>query len=185
MIAQTRITVEEFEVFVALPENEELLFELINGEIVEKVPSNAFASEIAGLISFFIHLFLREHRIKGHVTGEAGGYKVAGNRFAPDVAYISYERQAELNRQGYNEFPPELAVEIETNTTSDTERRLRAKVLSYLAAGTLLWVIYPETKEAEVYAPGQPMMKLSINDSLDGGDVLPGFTLPLTEIFKD
>ena len=50
MIAQTRITVEEFEVFVALPENEELLFELINGEIVEKVPSNAFASEIAGLI---------------------------------------------------------------------------------------------------------------------------------------
>lgn len=185
MLAPTRISIEEFEAFVELPENEDRLFELINGEIVEKVPSNAFASEIAGLIIFFIHLFLREHNIKGHVTTEAGGYKVAGNRFAPDVAYISYERQAELNRKGYNEFPPELAVEIETNTTSKTERHLRAKVLGYLAAGTLLWVVYPETKEAEVYVPGQPMVKLTITDSLDGGEVLPGFTLALKEIFKD
>lgn len=167
-----------------LPENAERVFELINGEIIEKMPSNAFASEIAMLIAFFIRLFLREHSIEGHVTGEAGGFKVAGDSLAPDVAYISSARQAELNRQGYNNQPPELAVEVETNTTGETERRLRAKVLSYLAAGTLLWVVYPETKEVEVYTPGQMMRKLMLEDSLDGGEVLPGFTLALKEIFK-
>jgi Uma2 family endonuclease len=178
-------TVEEFEAFIDHPENRDRLFELIAGEMIEKVPNNPFASEVAQLIAFFIRLFLREHNLEGHVTGEAGGFTVAGDRYAPDVAYISKERQASLARKGYNMIPPELAVEVETNTTTATERRLRAKVLSYLEAGVLLWVVYPETREVEVYTPGQPMRKLGIDDTLDGGDVLPGFTLPLKEIFGE
>lgn len=184
MVIQPKITAEEFEAFVTLPENSDRLFELIDGEIFEKVPSNPYASYIAQVISFFIQLFLREHGIDAYVTGEAGGFVVDGDRYAPDVAYISVERSADLARKGYNQIPPELAVEVETNTTTETERRLRRKVLHYRDAGVVLWVIYPETQEVEVYTPHQPTQRLTVDDTLDGGEVLPGFRLPVKEIFK-
>lgn len=82
-------SLEELDAFVERPENDERLFELIDGKIVEKVPANAKASHIAHLIACFIELFLRQHNISGHVTGADGSYVVAGERYAPDVAYIS------------------------------------------------------------------------------------------------
>ena len=63
------------------------------------MPSNPYVSEISALIIFFVQLYLREQGIKGHVTGEAGGYIVSGERYAPDVAFISREKQPELARQ--------------------------------------------------------------------------------------
>ena len=183
VLDRQRTTVLEFNQFVEREENADKLFELIGGEIVE-VPSNPFASEIGYNIGFPIKLFLRENNIAGHVTGEAGGFVVAGERYAPDVAYISAKRQPELAPEGYNPNPPELAVEVDYPSTLASQRKLRTKIASYLAAGTLLWVIYPETKEVEVYAPGQSMHLFGIDDLLDGGDVLPGFKLPVKDIFQ-
>jgi Uma2 family endonuclease len=182
VLDRQRVTVAEFEHFVDLPENADKVFELIGGEIVE-MPSNPFASEIGYNVGFPVKLFLRDHNIKGHVTGEAGGYVVAGERYAPDMAYISAARQPELAREGYNPNPPEFAVEVDFPSTLASQRKLRSKIASYLAAGTLLWLVYPETQEVEVYAPGQPMRLFGIDDTLDGGDVLPGFRLPVRTIF--
>lgn len=61
--------------------------------------------------------------------------------------------------------------------------QLRIKIGNYLAAGVWLWVVLLETQQVEVYAPGRPVLILAIDDTLDGGDVLPGFTLPLRAIF--
>jgi Uma2 family endonuclease len=182
---QKLYTVEEFEDFVERPENETRLFEMINGEIVEKVPSNPSASEIAQLIAFFIRLFLRQRNIAGYVTGEQGGYVVNGQRYAPDVAYISKARQPELARKGYNPLPPELAVEVESSSTAVTERRLRAKLYHYLAAGTWVWVVYPDTREVEIHAPGQAPLTLTESDTIDGGEVLPEFKLAVKDIFAE
>jgi Uma2 family endonuclease len=182
VLERKRVTSEEFDRFVNLPENADKLFELIGGEIVE-VPSNPYASEVSINISFPIKLFLRDNGIEGHVTGEAGGYIVSGEKYAPDVAYISKVRQRELVRQGYNPNPPELAVEVDFPSTYESARRLQTKIANYLAAGTLLWVVYPETKTVEVYTPGQPVKLLSVDDTLDGGDVLLGFTLAVKEVF--
>src|SRR5579871_1401172 len=101
MVAQPKhFTVEDFDQFVDQPENDDKLFEYIGGEIVE-VPSNAFASQISALISFFIMLFVREKHIEGYVTGEAGGYIVSSERYAPDVAFISAIKQPVLAKRGY------------------------------------------------------------------------------------
>jgi len=89
-----KVTLDEFEAYVKQPENFQQMFEFISGEIIP-VPSNPYVSKIAMLIGAAILFYLRENDI-GHVTGEAGGYKVGGERFAPDVAYISYDRQLEL-----------------------------------------------------------------------------------------
>jgi len=52
-------------------------------------------------------------------------------------------------------------------------------------AGTVVWLVLPEVKEVEVYVPRLPMQKLTLNDTLDDGDLLPDFSLPLKDIFPD
>src|SRR5262245_21147211 len=110
MVLQIRgYSLEEFDEFVKRPENAERSFEYIAGEGVEVV-SNPLASKIAAIIIGALIAYLKEHDI-GHVTGAGGGYMVAGERYIPDAAFISYERQPELDYyEGYNPNPPHLAV---------------------------------------------------------------------------
>lgn len=180
VVNMQQLTVEAFDEFVNLPENADKRLEFIGGEVVE-LPFNAYVSEIACNIAFFIKLHLFQNNLKGHVTAEGGGYKVTGERYAPDVAYLSAERQAELDKKGYNSVAPELAVEV--ISPSDQEKTLRQKISGYLAAGTTVWVVDPEEKTVEVYVPGQPVKVFDENATLDGGDVLPGFSLPVKKIF--
>src|SRR5258708_4232585 len=128
------MTAEEFEQFVALPENDDKYFELIGGEIVE-LPSNPYSSKIAALIIAALITYLKTNDL-GHVTGQGGGFRVSGERYAPDVAFISKKRQPELPRQGYNPIAPDFAVEVVSPT--DSHKKLLVKVANYLAAGTLV-----------------------------------------------
>jgi Uma2 family endonuclease len=180
----SRVTVEEFEAFIQQPENSDRNFELIGGEIVE-VPSNPFVSKIAMLIGAALIRYLSDNDI-GHVTGEAGGYMVAGERYAPDVAYISYARQSELAQKGYNPNPPDLAVEVIFDPSSEEEqRKLRLKLSTYLSVGVVVWIVNPYQRRIEVHRPGHIAQNLDAHDTLDGGDLLPGFTLAIKDIFKD
>ncbi len=174
-------TAAEFEAFTLLPENADRRFELINGEITE-APSNPYSSEVASLIIRFLGNFVYPRRL-GRITGEQGGYIVAGVRLAPDAAFVSRARQAALPKLGYNPIAPDLAVEVVS--PSDKEKDIETKLKLYLAAGVLVWMVYPERQQVDVYAPGQLKRIMGIDDTLDGGEVLPGFTLPVREIFPD
>lgn len=175
------ITLEEFEAFIQLPENTDRIFELIDGEIVEKMPSNPLSSNIAMRIALPIGNYLTTNDI-GHITGEAGGYKIFGDTYVPDVAFISKTRLPERPYNGFAPIPPDLAVEVVSPT--DDRNDLLKKVANYLAAGVLVWVVYPDERVVRVFAPGQPVQTLGMDGVLDGGDVLPGFTLPVTKIFR-
>ena len=174
-----RHTIEEFEEFIDLPENADKLFEFIGGEIVE-VPSNPYSSFIGSIILTAVMTFVMQHKL-GYVTGEAGGYMVSGERYAPDVAFISKEHQPKLAQEGYNPNPPDLAVEVVSPT--DSPRELQIKISNYVAAGTTVWIARSKEREMEVHAPGQPVKILGIDDILDGGDVLPGFKLAVKDVF--
>ena len=176
------ISVEQFERIVAQPENADKLFEYIGG-VVYEVPSNPYVSKIAGLILTFINLYLFEHDL-GHATGEAGGYIVSGDRYAPDVAFISYEKQPELARSGYNPNPPDLAIEVLSSESRAEEDRITVKLSNYLAAGTVVWIVRVEDETIEVHRPGQRVQIVRKAQSIDGGDILPGFDLPLSQIFR-
>ncbi|MCU0480189.1 MAG: Uma2 family endonuclease [Anaerolineae bacterium] len=178
------MTAEEFDQYALLPENDDKLLEYIVGEIFNKMPSNPYASKISARFVKVISIFVDDNDL-GHVTTEAGGYKIGfGERYAPDVAYVSKDRQSELNTSGYNDVPPDLAVEVEYPTDLASEKRLRYKVTHYLNVGTTVWVVYPEAKTVEVYVPGQSVQFLSEKDTLTGGAVLQGFSVPLSEVFK-
>jgi Uma2 family endonuclease len=117
------------------------------------------------------------------VSGADGGYRVAGERYRPEVAFSSKTRQPEASHEVYNPNAPDLAVEV--LSPSDKPDDMRIKIANYLAAGTLLWVVEPETKTVEIYTPGQKARRIRVTETLDGGAVLPGFTLVVKDIFPE
>ena len=173
-------TLAEFEALIALPENADRRFEFIDGEIIE-VPSNPFSSEIAIIIAAALLAFVRSKKL-GRVTGEGAGYIVAGRRLSPDVAFVAADRQDQLAREGYNPIAPDLAVEVISPT--DRQPAIRRKLAVYAEAGVVVWLIYPSRRIIEIYAPDQPVEIVTIEDSLNGGDVLPDFSLPVRDIFE-
>lgn len=177
MIVQ-RYTLDEFHAFTELPANKNRLFELINGEIVEKVASFT-PSKLAMRVGRFIGNFADDI---GYITGADGSYILApGYEFMPDVGYISKARlpdEPERQVQG----PPDLAIEVKSPT--DSKRELRQKAEDYIRFGTkMVWLVFPESQHVEVYVPDKDVSEMFIGDVLDGGDVLPGFTLPVKDIF--
>lgn len=182
MAVRERLTAAEFDHIASLPENREKRLEYIGGEIVE-VGSNNYASQVAGIILFFVQLFIRERGIGGSVTGADGGYIVSGERYIPDVAYISLARQPQPSHEAYNPNPPDLAVEVLSPT--DDPASLRIKVVNYLRAGTTVWVVDPIKKQLEVYVPGEAPQTLTAAETLKGDPVLPGFAVPVNDLFPE
>lgn len=173
------ITVERFDELITQPEYADRLFEYIGGEIVEVV-SNPRSSAIALRIGYFITAYLMQHPI-GFATGADGGYIVAGERYIPDVAFISKARQPQLVTEGYNPNPPELAVEVLSPSNDPT--LMRIKVANFLAVGTIVWIVDPDRQTVEVYAPSAAVRRLDVDGTLDGGDVLPRLQIAVRDIF--
>jgi Uma2 family endonuclease len=181
MVLQTRsVTVEAFDQYVLLPENRGRNFEYIGGEIVEVV-SNPVSSNLAARMTGFMFMYQSQNDI-GYLTSSDGGYIVSGERYIPDVGFISYEKQPELDYfDGYIQNPPDLAVEVQSPGNDDEDMAI--KVANYLAAGTVVWLLKPLTKQVAVFVPIQPVKVLNSDGVLDGGIVLPGFTLKVADIF--
>ncbi len=175
-----KLTRDEFYVIADLPENSEKILELINGEVVEKMVSYVPAT-IAINIATEIKIFVRQGNLGG-VTGADGCYDMPnGDMLCPDVAFIAKERLPEVP-QREAPIPPDLAVEVKSPT--DTYIGTRDKAKAYLSFGVrMVWLVFPEKQFIEVYAPGKDIELLTINEMISGGDVLPGFTLAVKDVF--
>jgi Uma2 family endonuclease len=170
-----------FDEFVALPENADRSFELIAGEIIEVV-SNGVSSELGAFICGLMAVFARQHKL-GYVTGADGGYRIGTQRYIPDCAFMSKARQAKPTPEAYNSLPPDLTVEV--LAPSNTPDEIAIKVDNYLRAGVVVWVVNPDAERVTVHRPDAPPQTYGINDTLDGSSALPGFTLPVRDIFPE
>lgn len=182
MIGQRiQVSAEAFERIALLPENADRLLELIDGEITEVV-SNAISTITAVTIASLISAFVRLHKL-GYVTGADGGFQIGKERYIPDCAFISKKKMPKPTNEAYISTPPDLAVEV--LSPSNTPEEIALKVDNYLRAGVVVWVVNAETQRVIVHRPDAPPKIYSINDTLDGGNVLPGFTLPVKDIFAE
>lgn len=180
MAVQTRrMSLEQFEQFVELPENADRLFEYVGGEVIEVV-SNQRSSAIAARLLIAVGSYVLAHDL-GFVTGADGGYIVANGRFIPDVAFVSKTRQPAAVDRGYGPVPPDLAIEV--LPPSNEPEDMRIKVVSYLNAGATVWVVNPDRQRIEVYIPGQIPYALDTDGVLEGVSVLPGFKLAVKDVF--
>jgi len=173
------VTVEEFEAIAELPENSDKRLEFIGGKIVESLSTN-YVSIIGATILTLIAKFI-EGKNLGRITAANGGYKVSGERYIPNAAFISIARQPKPSHDTWNPNAPDLAVEV--MSPNHRPKDITNKVANYLAAGTVVWMFYPDEQQVKVYEPGQPVKTYTVNDVLDGGRVLPGFKLSLKEVF--
>jgi Uma2 family endonuclease len=146
-------------------------------------PTGEIHTILAVWIAHLLLLFVDAHDL-GEVTSEIGGYRLAPDTvLAPDVGFISKARLVTPTGQGYIPLAPDLAVEI--MSPGDKASEINDKVLLYLQAGIrLIWVVYPSSKTITVYKPSDNAKIVDINGILDGGDILPGFSLPVRDIFK-
>ncbi len=121
----------------------------------------------------------------GRVVDASAEFKFAGknpNRF-PDVSFVSQSRLP-ANLRTYADFAPDLAIEIASPT--DKAYQIQAKVKQFQkSAVKLIWVIYPFTQTVDIYRlpTGLVPHSVGITETLDGEDVIPGFKLPISEIF--
>lgn len=183
MATRTRIhppmTAAQFAEIAALPENRHRRLELRGGKVVEVV-SNSYSSEVAAALLGEIYAFNKIHKL-GRVTGADGGYQIGDDRYIPDIAFVPLSRQPERSLEAYSSALPSLVVEV--LSPGNDERDMRIKIANYLSLGITVWVVDPILFEVEVYAPGERVKVLRGDDVLDGGDVLPGFRLPIKDIF--
>jgi Uma2 family endonuclease len=160
------------------------LWELVDGVLVEKT-MGYFESRLAIVLAYLMGRFL-EDRDLGIVLGAD-----AASRFAPglvripDVSFVSWDRLPDRKtpREPLPDLVPDLAVEILSpgNTPEEMDRKLR----DYFRTGVrLVWYVDPEEQTVRVYTSVEQSRLLKKDDTLDGGAVLPGFSVSITEWFE-
>jgi Uma2 family endonuclease len=174
-------TVQEFEDFIRKVQNHDRRFELIHGAIVEKPMPRQEHGIIVLRIGSRILIWI-EQGGRGRVGTEIR-HRVPGdlhNDRIPDIAYY-VDSTVPVVTQGAVPTLPDLAIEVKS--PDDTYKEMRAKAAYYLVNGTtLVWLIFPEKRVVEVY--GQDFEDVLVEgDTLNGGDLLPGFEMAVVEIF--
>jgi Uma2 family endonuclease len=176
-------TATERDVIAAWEAPRKRLCELVDGVLVEK-PMGTPESLLA---CFIIHWIL-DHLEKedlGVVLGEGGPVRLMrGLVRMPDVSFISRDKlpNGELPDEPIADFAPDLAIEVlsKSNTKAEMKRKLR----DFFQHGVrLAWLIDPRKQTAEAYTSPEDFLAIGKNQSLDAGDVLPGFRLSLKKLF--
>jgi Uma2 family endonuclease len=169
---------------LALPK-EDGKYELVDGELVLMPPAGYEHGGYAYNIGGALHHHVRLKRLGRIVDGQTGFWMKSGNLRSPDVSFISKERERQLvrDKKGFFNGAPNLAIEV----FSPTERasQIRGKIKDYFETGTeMVCVVYPKTKTIHVYRNENDSIVLKMGDTLDCADIVPGFSMKLTDIFE-
>lgn len=180
--AEPLLTAEDL---YALPDGDRR-YELVEGRLVVSEPPGFGHGEIAVRIAVVLDGFVRPRRL-GAVVVESG-YVLARHPDTvrgPDVSFVRTERLPSRNvAHRYYEGTPDLAVEILSPDDRATE--VARKVAGYLRAGTrAVWVLDPESRTLVVHTPDGLARLHASDETVDGGDALPGFSATVASLFPD
>ena len=166
-------------------------YELVDGRLARMTPTGGDHSLVTSQLDTELRLFVRTHSLGVVLTGEPGFLISQPGEpdtvLAPDVAFVQAERvppRGSPERSGYWHLAPDLVAEVASPSQYAPELAEKAK--RWLLAGVrLIWIIWPEARRLDVWRPGKdsPIATLQVTDTLDGMDVLPGFTYPLANLF--
>lgn len=184
IVQPKRMTAAEFEARYA---DKDGRAELIHGEVIEMSPTMPPHGRYVMRVSLPIGLFVEEHQL-GEVYGAETGFTIqhadgTESVLAPDLAFIRLERLPDEDPQGFWRIPPDLVVEIRSE--SERQRDVEKKIALWLEGGArLVWYVDPSRQEVSVHRADGTEQTLTIHDTLSGEDVLPGFELPVQKIFR-
>ena len=161
--------------------------ELIRGELRETMSVGLEHGEIVVNLAIELGAFIKPRRL-GRIAASDIGVILERNPDTvrePDIAFFSTETlPLGIRVRGYAEVVPDLVVEVAS--PGDSRREVNAKVQMWLTYGVrLVWAVFPATRTVETHPQHGAPTLLTALDTLDGGDVLPGFTCKLSDIFDD
>jgi Uma2 family endonuclease len=160
--------------------------ELVRGELIMMSPVKPPHGVVTSTITAILHSYVRKKRL-GIVFGAETGFYIERDPDtvrAPDVGFIHKDRLKRPLPDGFYPGPPDLAVEV--LSPSDRAKEVASKVSMWLAAGCrLVWIVSPGKRTVAVHNPVQRALKLTENDQISGGYVVPGFRSAVAEFFAD
>ncbi len=181
-VREETITAEAFLEIANAPENADKRLELVRGVLVEMPPSS-FDNSLTGYqLGSLLNVFVMQNGL-GYVSGPDGGYRLADDHIRqPDAGFVRKTRITAPPPKIFDGAPG-LAIEV----VSPREDALD-KAIDYLEAGTLaVWAIYGEKRSVRVMhldTEGKLVVEtLTEDDTLSGGDIIPGFTVRVRDIF--
>jgi Uma2 family endonuclease len=181
------LSVEEFQ---AMPKEEGYKYELIDGRVY-RVVTTSWHGRLVSRLTTAINSYAEEHDL-GECLGETTGFDLPphsrkGQRRSPDIGFVVKERLLPLSDHSdpFPDEPPDLVGEVVSEDSQDQEY-MQDRATFWLNQGVrLVWVVWPTERLVQVWRPDQPMRSLSVGESLDGLDVLPGFQYPLERLFRE
>ena len=159
-------------------------YELIKGELHERAFAGGLQGSIASRLFFYVGSIIIPENL-GMTFAAGTGFLVERNPdtvLAPDFAFVAEGRLPNPLPDGYVALVPDIV--LQTRSPNDTRQEVADKVAQWLELGVrLVWELNPQTRILTVHGAGQPPQVLGENDTLDGGDVLPGLSVPIARLF--
>ena len=161
-------------------------YELVEGELRMMSPAGSQHGRIAARLLCKLGIFVEEGDLGATFAAETGFLlsRDPDTVRAPDVAFVSLERLTQAgDLKGYWPGAPDLAAEV--LSPSDSFSQVEAKTLAWLAAGCrMVLIVDPQKKTVTVYRSADEIHILDLSSTIDGGDVVPGWSLSVAELFK-
>jgi len=158
--------------------------ELVGGELVMMSPAGFDHGRFASRIVAALENHVARQGV-GVVTTAEAGFQLAHDPDtvrAPDVAFVRVDRIPSGGVKGFFQGAPDIAVEVVS--PNDRASEVVAKVQDWLQAGcSIVWVVEPENRTVTVHRSRKEIAILTESDMLLGGDVLPGFSMRVTDVF--
>ena len=159
--------------------------ELIRGVLCETMASGGEHGEIVVNMTLLLGNLVKQQKL-GRLAASDVGVRLQRNPDTirePDLAFISAERlPLDTRVTAYYEIPPDLVVEIVS--PNDSYGSVHDKGCMWLRYGVrIVWVVNPQFRSVEVHSEGPSLLRLTENDTLDGSDVLPGFSCTVSDLF--
>jgi Uma2 family endonuclease len=160
-------------------------YELVKGELKRMSPIGDEHGEVTMRLASPLYQYVTLKNL-GKVYAAETGFKLESDPDtvrAPDIAFVGIERiQAAGRIQGYRGGAPDLAVEV--LSPGNTKREMAEKIKDYFAAGARsVWLVNPKLKTVIIYHSAKDSITLTDKDTLEGGEVVPGFKISVAEIF--
>jgi len=172
---------------LAWPDDDRYRYEVVDGVLVRMAGGKPRALFIANRLYLALGSFVAAHGL-GETTGADGVYDLdrrgqPNTGLLPDIGFIRADLLPHIDLDQVLTIPPDLAVEI----ASENQYRpaMARKARRYLDAGTrLVWIVYSRWQQVDVWRPGVPVpTTLGLQDTLDGEDVIPGFSYSVARLF--
>jgi Uma2 family endonuclease len=159
--------------------------ELVKGEIIEHRPTGQLHGYIEALITALLFNFVRQNKLGRVISGETGIYtgRNPDTVRGMDVAFISNKNVSRLEGTGFLDVAPELVVEV--MSPSDRWTEIQEKLAEYFNIGVqLVWLVDPQLEQIHVYRSLDDAARLTADNDLTAPEILPGFSVPVSEIFE-